>query len=81
MQCTIADHGGSCSTLIISVTLLDRTAALSDFIFDMTFCSMRVEIRNTSKHHTQESQEVSPFAKGDHKASRNRQDRIRKTNM
>ena len=31
--------------------------------------------------HTQESQEVSPFPAGDHKAARNRQDSITKTNM
>ena len=30
--------------------------------------------KNTRKHHTQESQEVSPFPAGDHKAARNRQD-------
>ena len=36
--------------------------------------------RNTWKHHTQEIQEVSPFPAGDHKAARNRQDSITKTN-
>ena len=30
--------------------------------------------RNTRKHHIQESQEVSPFPAGDHKAAMNRQD-------
>ena len=30
--------------------------------------------KNTRKHHIQESQEVSPFLVGDHKATRNRQD-------
>ena len=30
--------------------------------------------KNTRKHHRQESQEVSPFPAGDHKAARNRQD-------
>ena len=29
---------------------------------------------NTIKHHTQESQEVSPFPAGDHKATANRQE-------
>ena len=29
--------------------------------------------KNTRKHHTQESQEVSPFPAGDHKTARNRQ--------
>ena len=37
--------------------------------------------KNTRKHHTQESQEVSPFPVGDHKATRNRQDSIIKTNV
>ena len=36
--------------------------------------------KNTRKHHTQESQEVSPFPAGDHKAARNRQDIITNTN-
>ena len=36
--------------------------------------------KNTRKHHTQESQEVSPFPAGDHKAARNRYDSIIKTN-
>ena len=30
--------------------------------------------KNTRKHHTQESQEASPFPAGDHKAAMNRQD-------
>ena len=30
--------------------------------------------KNTRKHHTQESQEVSPFSAGNHKAAMNRQD-------
>ena len=30
--------------------------------------------KHTRKHHIQESQEVSPFPTGDHKAARNRQD-------
>ena len=30
--------------------------------------------KNTRKHHIQESQEVSPFPAGDHKATMNRQD-------
>ena len=39
--------------------------------------------KNTRKCNTQESQEVSPFQIGarDHKAARNRQDSITKTNM
>ena len=36
--------------------------------------------KNTRKHHIQESQEVNPFPAGDHKAARNRQDRMAKTN-
>ena len=36
--------------------------------------------KNMRKHHTHESQEVSPFQTGDHKAARNRQDSITKTN-
>ena len=36
---------------------------------------------HTRKHNTQESQGVSPFPAGDHKAARNRQDSITKTNM
>ena len=32
--------------------------------------------KNTRKHHTQESQEVSPFPVGDYKAERNRHDGI-----
>ena len=36
--------------------------------------------KNTRKHHIQESQEVSPFPAGDHKAERNRQDSMAKTN-
>ena len=35
---------------------------------------------NTIKHHTQESQEVSPFPAGDHKATKNREDSMAKTN-
>ena len=30
--------------------------------------------KHTKKHHIQESQEVSPFPGGDHKAARSRQD-------
>ena len=30
--------------------------------------------KNTRKHHTQESQEVSAYPAGDHKPARNRQD-------
>ena len=37
--------------------------------------------QDTRKHDTQESKEVSPFPAGDHKAARNRQDSIIKTNM
>ena len=37
--------------------------------------------KNTRKHNTQESQEVSPFRAGDHKAARKTQDSIIKTNM
>ena len=36
--------------------------------------------KNIVKHHTQESQEVSPFPAGDHKATRNRKDNMAKTN-
>ena len=32
--------------------------------------------QNTRKYHTQESQEVSTFPAGDHKAARNREDSI-----
>ena len=31
--------------------------------------------KNTKKHHTQESKEVSPFPVGDQKAARNRKDK------
>ena len=37
--------------------------------------------KNTRKHHTQESQEVSPSPSGDHMAASNRQDSIIKTNV
>ena len=37
--------------------------------------------KNTSKHHTQERQEVSPFPAFDHKAARNRQVCIIKGNV
>ena len=37
--------------------------------------------KNTRKHNTQESQEVSLFPAGDHKAAMIRQDSISKTNM
>ena len=37
--------------------------------------------KNTRKRHTQESQEVSPFSAGDHKAARNRLDSIIKINV
>ena len=36
--------------------------------------------RKTRKHHIQDSQEVSPFPTGDHKATRNRHDSTVKTN-
>ena len=36
--------------------------------------------KNTRKHHTQESQAVSSFPAGDHKAARNRQHSMTKTN-
>ena len=36
--------------------------------------------KNTRKHHKQESQEVSPFPTGDHKAARNSHDSMAKTN-
>ena len=35
--------------------------------------------KNTRKHHIQESQEVSPFPTGDHKATRNRHASMAKT--
>ena len=35
--------------------------------------------QNTKKHHIQDSQEVSPFLAGDHKAAMNRQESITKT--
>ena len=34
---------------------------------------------NTRKHNTQESQEISPFPAGDHKAAMNRQDSMKDT--
>ena len=37
--------------------------------------------KNTQKNHTQESQGVSSFPACDHKAAKNRQDSIIKTNM
>ena len=36
---------------------------------------------NATPDNTQESQEVSPFSAGDHKAARNRQDSIIKSNV
>ena len=39
------------------------------------------KVAKTRKHNTQESQEVSPYPAGDHKAARNRQDSKTKTNM
>ena len=36
--------------------------------------------RNKTNRHIQESQEVSPFPAGDHKAARHRQDNMAKTN-
>ena len=36
--------------------------------------------KNTRKHHTQKSLDVSPFPAGDHKAARNRQDSMTKAN-
>ena len=38
-------------------------------------------MKKTQENHTQESEEVSPFPAGDHKAAKNRQDSIIKTNM
>ena len=35
--------------------------------------------KNTRKHHIQESQEVSPFQVGDHKAAMNRQESMTNT--
>ena len=35
--------------------------------------------KTTIKHHTQESQEVSPFPAGDHKATINRQESMTNT--
>ena len=37
--------------------------------------------QNTIKYNIQESQVISPFLAGDHKAARDRQDSIIKTNM
>ena len=37
---------------------------------------VRESDKNTRKHNTQESKEVSPFQAGDHKAARNRQGSI-----
>ena len=37
--------------------------------------------KNTRKHHKQESQEVRPFPAGDHKAARNTQHSVIKTNL
>ena len=39
------------------------------------------KLQNTRKHHTQGSQEVSPFKADDHKDARNRQENITTTNM
>ena len=36
--------------------------------------------KNIRKHHTQESQDISPFPAGDYEAARNRQDSITKKN-
>ena len=36
--------------------------------------------KHATKRHTQESQEVSPFLAGDHKAAKHRQDSVAKTN-
>ena len=43
-------------------------------ITHLTQNTIRESDKNTRKRHIQESQEVSPFPTGDHKASRNRQD-------
>ena len=45
----------------------------------ITLDTFRESDKNTRKHHTQKSQEVSPFSTGVHKAARNRQDSITKT--
>ena len=39
-----------------------------------------VSDQNTRKHHTQKSQDDSPFPAGDHKATRNMHDSIMKAN-
>ena len=39
------------------------------------------ESDKNTKRHTQENQDVSPFPAGDHKAARNRQNSIIKTNV
>ena len=44
----------------------------------MTQDTTRESDKNTMKHHTQESQDVSPFRAGDHKAERNRQGKLDK---
>ena len=47
----------------------------------LTRDTVRESDKNTRKHHTQESQEVSPFLASDRKAARNGKDSITKTNM
>ena len=39
------------------------------------------KVTNTRKHNTHDSQGVSPFPAGDHKATRNRHDSTTETNM
>ena len=47
----------------------------------LTRDTIRESDKNTRKHHTQESQEVSPFHPGDHCFARNRKASMIKTNM
>ena len=46
----------------------------------LTQDTVRESDKTTRKHQIQESQEASPFPSGDHKAARNRQDSMAKTN-
>ena len=49
-------------------------------VLHLTWDTIWENDKNTRKHHTQESQEDSPFPAGDYKTARNRQDSITKKN-
>ena len=66
--------------LLVVFLLLRRNAKIRNQYNQIPKPTQVTILESDKKHHIQESQEVSPFQAGDHKAARNRQDSMTDTN-